>query len=141
VLFFGYVRSVARDRGTSGAGPTVMVGGAVLWAAGLLLGSMLNLAALSAEDHGLGEVAQTVNVLNAVSWIPFIGGIAVTLIGAGMTVLRSGVLPSWLGWFGLVVGIIALAGPGGFLGFFAAPLWMLLAGFLLIRADDGVAAA
>jgi hypothetical protein len=137
VLFFSYVRSAARDRAaSSGAGPTVMVGGAVLWAAGLLLGSTLNLAALSAEDHHLGQVAQTINVLNAVCWIPFIGGIAVTLIGAGMTVLRSGLLPGWLGWLALVVGIVALAGPGGFLGFFAAPLWMLVGGIMLFSGSD-----
>jgi hypothetical protein len=35
----------------------------------------------------------------------------------------------------VVVGIIALAGPGGFLGFFVAPLWMLVAGVMMLRTD------
>ncbi len=137
LLFFSYVRSLARERGgETGAGPTLMVCGAVLWAAGLLLGSMLDLAAYSAGDHHLDQVAQTINVLVETSWLPFIAGIAVMLIGAGMTVLRTGLVPRWLGWVALVVGIIALAGPGGFAGFFVGPLWMLVVGIMLFMRED-----
>jgi hypothetical protein len=137
VVFFSQLASLARQRGpAAGAGPAVMVSGAVLWAAGLLLGSNMELAALSAGDKDLEQVAQTLNVLIETNWIPFIAGIAVTLIGAGMTVLRSGLLPSWLGWVALVVGIIALAGPGGFLGFFVGPLWMLVAGIMLATREQ-----
>ena len=74
-------------------------------------------------------------------WIPFIAGIAATLIGAGLTVLSSGVLPRWLGWVALVAGVISLAGPGGFLGFFVGPLWILVAGVLLFRRSDEVPTA
>lgn len=132
VLFFSHLRNLARDR-DAGAGPTVMVAGAVLWAAGLLLGSTLGLALVSSSDHHQADVAQTLNVLNAADWIPFIGGIAVTLIGAGMTVLATSLVPRWLGWVAIVVGIISLAGPGGFLGFFVAPIWVLVVGVLLLR--------
>ena len=140
VLYFSHLRNLARGA-DAGAGPSVMVGGAVLWAAGLLLGSTLSLALVSASDHQQPEVAQTLNVLNAASWLPFIGGIAVTLIGAGMTVLRVAIVPRWMGWVALVVGIIALAGPGGFLGFFVAPLWMLVSGVLLLRSSEPLSAA
>jgi hypothetical protein len=112
-----------------------MIGGAVVWAGGLLLGSWLDLAVVSSSKHHQEGVAQTLNVLLATNWIPFIAGIAVTLVGAGMTVLSTGILPRWMGLVGLVVGIIALAGPGGFLGFFVAPLWMLVAGVMMLRTD------
>jgi hypothetical protein len=119
-----------------------MVSGAVLWAAGMLFGSTLDLAAADVGDKKLEGAAQAVNILIEASWLPFIVGIAVTLIGAGMTVLRSGVLPSWLGWIALVVGIVALAGPGGFVGFFVGPIFMLVAGILLyMRQSEPVAAA
>lgn len=137
ILFFCYLRNLARDRdGVRSVGPTVMVGGAVLWASGLLLGSMINLALVTASDNNLGQVAQTANVLNNDSWIPFIGGIAITLIGAGMTVLGSGLVPRWLGLVALIVGILSLAGPGGFLGFFVAPVWMLVVGIMLARSPE-----
>jgi hypothetical protein len=140
VLFFSYVRSVARSRGAEGAGPTVMLGGAVLWAAGLLLGSMLNLAAVGAADDNLEQVAQTLNVLLEAEWIPFIAGTAVTLIGVGMTTLSTRVVPAWLGWLALVIGIIGLFGPGGFATFFVGPLWMLVSGILLyVRTEEPAA--
>lgn len=142
VIFFSALRAAARERVVApGAGPTVMVAGAVLWASGLLLGSTLALGLAGAGDNEQAAVAETLNVLGAVSWIPFIAGIGVTLIGAGMTTLRTRMLPRWLGWVALVVGVASLAGPGGFLGFFVGPLWMLVAGVVLLRSSDGARAA
>jgi hypothetical protein len=143
VLFASYLRSVARDRGDSrGVGPTVLVAGAVLWASGLLLGAVLDLGLVSAAHHHQTQVAQTLNVFSNDDWIPFIAGIAVTLIGAGMTVLGTRILPSWLGWVALVVGVISLLGPGGFLGFFVAPVWLLVAGVMLgLRKEPAAASA
>lgn len=141
VVFFSHLRTVARERSAAaGAGPTVMVGGAVLWAAGLLLGSMLDLAVVDAAQDDQEQVAQTLSVVLNASWLPFIAGAAITLIGGGMTVLRTGVVARWLGWVALVVGLIGLAGPGGFLCFFAGPLFMALAGVMLLRADAAEAA-
>ncbi len=131
ILFASEIRTRARERGPRGAGPTVLVGGAVLVAASILAGAALSLALLTASDHKQAQVAETLNVLSNDNWIPFIGGIAVFLIGAGMTALSAGLLPKWLGWVALVVGVVSLAGPGGFVGYFAAPLWMLVAGILL----------
>ena len=142
VLFFSHLAAVARERSdAAGAGPAVMVAGAVLWGAGLVGGSALQLAAVDAADDNQAQVAQTVYVLLNADWVPFIAGVAVTLLGAGMTVLRVAVLPRWLGWVGLVVGIIALLGPGGFLGFFVGPLWMLVGGVLLLREEQPAPAA
>ncbi|MDQ1689736.1 MAG: hypothetical protein QOK42_2711 [Frankiaceae bacterium] len=134
VLFVSHVRTLARiAAGGTGSGPTVMVSGAILWGAGMLVGSLLGLALLSSAHHGQDQVAQTVNVMNAAGWVPFIAGIAVTLVGAGMTVLATGLLPRWMGWVAVVAGVISLAGPGGFLGFWVGPIWMLVAGILLAR--------
>jgi hypothetical protein len=139
--FFGYLRGRARDLGSaSGVGQTLMTTGAVIWAGGMLLGAVLELAMTSSSDHGQAQVAQTVNVLNNDAWLPFIAGVAIALIGAGMTVLSTRILPAWLGWVALVLGVISLLGPGGFLGFFLSPLWILVAGIMLfVRRDAAVA--
>lgn len=142
VLFAAHLRAVARDRGgRAGPGPTVLLAGAVLWAAGILAGSVTTLALVSASDNGQDQVAQTLNVLSNSGWIPFIGGLAVMLIGAGLTVLSTGILPRWMGWVAAVVGVVSLAGPGGFLGFFVAPLWLLVSGVILARTPSGEVAA
>jgi hypothetical protein len=140
LVFFSHVRTVARERTPlAGAGPSVMVGGAVVWAGGMLFSSCLELAGVTAADKDLEQVAQTLNVLIEASWLPFIGGIALTLIGAGMTVLRTGIVSRWLGWVALVVGLVALCGPGGLLGFFVGPLWMRVAGIMLYTQQDEAA--
>jgi hypothetical protein len=142
ILFASYVASLARDRADgAGAGPTVLVAGAVVWASGLLLGSTVDLVLASAAHHHQGDIARTFNVLSNDSWIPFIAGIAITMVGAGMTVLRSRIVPVWLGWVALVAGVISLIGPGGFIGFFVAPLWLLVVGIMLGIAKEPAPAA
>jgi hypothetical protein len=131
VLFASELRARARSRGEDGVGSTVMLSGAVLLSAGALLGAAVQLGAVSASDHGQVQAAETFNVLNNDDWMPFIAGLAVFLVGAGLTVLRCGLLPKWLGWVALVAGVISLAGPGGFVGYFVAPVWMVVAGAVL----------
>jgi hypothetical protein len=144
-VFIAYLRTRAREYEhtvTSRLAPVVLVMGAVAWASGALLGSVTSLTLVTASDHAQPEVAVTVNVLANNAWIPFIAGLAVTLIGAGLTVLSTGLLPRWLGWVALVAGVISLAGPGGFVGFFVGPLWLLVAGVLLfLRPSASVPAA
>lgn len=134
IVFLSYFRSVLRARRPADAGGTVLMAGGILWAGGLLTGSVVSLMLVTSSDNGQEQVAETANVLGNDVWIPFIAGIAITLIGAGMSVLSSGVLPRWLGWVALVAGVVSLAGPGGFLGFFVGPLWLFVAGVLLARA-------
>lgn len=137
VIYFTYLRARARAAGaTSDIGPTTMLAGAVIWAVGGLLGSVMELTVASASHHHQAAIAQTANVLSNDSWIPFITGIAVTLIGAGITVLQSALLPKWIGWVALVAGIVSLGGPGGFVGFFVAPLFVLVSAILVMRAKD-----
>ena len=131
VLFAAQVRLRARELRQGTTGPIVLLSGAVLWASGLLLGSAISLAQVDAADKRQAEAGLALNQLGNAAWIPFIGGIAVFMIGAGMTGLGTGVTPKWLAWAALVVGVVSLAGPGGFLGFFGAPLWMLIAGIML----------
>jgi hypothetical protein len=135
VIYFSYLRTRARYAGVrSDVGPTTMLSGAVIWAGGVLLGSVTELLVVDASYHHQAQVAQTANVFNNVTWIPFIAGIAVTLIGAGVTVLQSSLLPKWIGWVALVGGILSLAGPGGFVGFIVAPLFVLVSAVMQLTS-------
>ena len=141
LLFAAAMRGRARRQDDGDITAAVMLGGAVLWASAILFGSVLELTLLSASDHDQASVAQSANVLSATSWIPMIGGIAIFMIGSGLLVLTSRVLPNWLGWIALVVGVVSLAGPGGFAGFVVAPIWILVAGILLAMRRDESAVA
>jgi MFS family permease len=135
--FTAAVRTRASESGRSAVGPAIMMAGAVVWSAGLLLGSMITLAQVDASDDKHNEATHALNDLSGASWVPLIAGIAVFLIGAGITALASRLLPAWLGWLALALGVISLAGPGGFVGFFGAPLWLLVGGTLLGLRDRG----
>jgi Domain of unknown function (DUF4386) len=73
---------------------------------------------------------------------------AVLLAGGGISTLRNGGLPRWLGWLALVAGVLSLAGAGaqaatgtfgnedvfsglGFASFIALLVWVLLTSLLL----------
>jgi hypothetical protein len=137
LLFAAGLRARARQLGKNDVGATVMLAGAVLWASGILLGSTIELALLSSSDHKQADVAHVANVLSNADWLPFIGGIAIFMLGAGLAVLTSRFAPRWLGWVAIVVGVVSLAGPGGFIGFFVAPVWMLVVGIMLaVRREE-----
>jgi hypothetical protein len=125
-----------------GAPRKLMQYGAVIYAVALLLNAVVALAEQGAAHDKRGDVAETLNRLASTLWLPVVVGAGILLIGAGLSVLRGGVLPSWLGWIGLVVGVISLLGPGGFLGFFVTPLWVATAGlWLYLRPSDDPPAA
>ena len=141
VLFAAYVRGRARERGGSAVGPMVLMGGAILFGAGLLMSATIELGVEAASDHNQPQVAQTLSVLDNENWVPFIGGLAILLIGLGATVLSSRILPAWFGWIALAGGVVSLFGPGGFVGFFLGPLWVGVAGVWLALADRSAAPA
>jgi hypothetical protein len=117
--------------GLGGAARHLLQYGAVLLSGAIAFDAVLTLGLVSSADHDQEGVAQTINVLSADDWIPFTIGAAMLLIGAGLSVLRSGALPTWMGWIALVVGVVSLLGPGGFAGFFIGPLWIGVAGVML----------
>jgi hypothetical protein len=136
LLFVGWFRLLlGRD---IGAPRKLLQYGAVVYGVALLMIAAVNLAEVGAADDKQAGAAQAMNYLNNAMWIPIVIGAGALLIGAGWAVLRSGILPGWLGWIALVVGIISLLGPGGFAGFFLGPLWVAAAGLMLyLRAPSG----
>jgi hypothetical protein len=52
------------------------------------------------------------------------------LIASGLAGLNTRVLPRWLSWAGLVIGLAFLT-PVGIIAFFVFPLWILAASIML----------
>lgn len=61
---------------------------------------------------------------------------AAVLVGAtGLVALRTAVLPRWLAWVSLLLGLVLLIPPIGWVGvLLGVPLWTLTVSLLLIRA-------
>ena len=75
-------------------------------------------------------VIQTLNALGADMFFTVAVGTGAFLLGSGIATLKTGVLPRWLGWAAVVIGVIALT-PAGFFGFLALGVWTLIASVIL----------
>lgn len=129
LVFVSRLRAAIDDRARA-ARSLLLVGGTV-YATAILIGSSVSLSLVVASNAAFKESAQALNVLNSSLWVPLVIGLATMLIGAGLAVLRTGILPRWLGQVAAVVGVVSLLGPGGFLGAVVAPFWVGAAGVML----------
>jgi Domain of unknown function (DUF4386) len=141
LIFFGaYLRKVLE-----GAGSTL----AVLPLIGLTVvgigGAIDNMLLFATAERANDIPAESVRTIQAIwdnDFLPLFLGIMVFLWSVGIAVLRTDVLPKWLGWVAIVGGVISLAGPIGFIGALIAALWIIVASILLtMRARAGSAPA
>jgi hypothetical protein len=137
VLFAARLREVLRGDGSGGGVlPIAAFGGVLVLAASLLGGAVVHFALVQAADHRFAAPAQTLNVLDNNDFFGVIGGMAVLMLAAGIATVRRPVLPRWLGWVAIVVGVLSLAGPLGFVGVLLAVIWIIVVAILmLVRAD------
>ena len=132
VFFAGVLRDALRAGGREWLA-TVAFGGGLLYALGLAVFAMSQIALTDAADLGQPQVAQALNIFDNDNFFPAVLGFSVLLLATGWHTLQSGVLPRWLGWASVVLGVLAVAGPAGFVVFLVFPIWVLAASILLYR--------
>ena len=115
------------------------VGGLVL-ALGILFFAGFTFTLADAGDALDPAAAQALNALNGDFFFPVAFGTALFMIGAGLAILRGAYLPRWLGWAAIVIGVVA-ATPGGFFGFLASGIWMVVAAIMLTTRAEPAAGA
>lgn len=132
LLFYGYLREYMRqDRATRWLASTAF-GGVLVFAAGGVLsaGSFL---ALGDQPRVLSAAtAQTINLIQSDVSNSFTqAGLAVFYLATGAAILRGRLLPGWLGWVSVVLGILAASLVLAFVAFIATALWVIVVAFLL----------
>jgi hypothetical protein len=132
-LFFaawlrGYLRRTAQP--AAGTLAALSFGGAVLFAAGGTLQNGLQFALSDAPGSLSAGAAQALNVLDNDLFLPLIVGGCVFMIANGIAAVRLGVLPAWLGWIAILIGVVTVT-PVGFVGFLAVLGWVLVASVVL----------
>jgi hypothetical protein len=137
VLFAARLRELLRGAGLGGDVLSIAAfGGFVILASGLLLLAAVHFALVQAADHRFAAAAQTLNVLDNNDFFVLVGGMALIMLAAGIATVRHAVLPRWLGWAAIVIGILSLAGPAGFVGVLLAVIWIFVVAILmLVRAE------
>jgi hypothetical protein len=135
LLFFASaLRYDLRRAGGTGQLANASFAGGVLAAAGFAILAFVHLALASAADsiNTIGTT-QVLNVLDNNDYIPMGAGVAVLVLAAGMSVVRHGGLPKWMGWVGIVLGVLSFT-PAGFFTFLLSGVWIVIAGILLTQA-------
>ena len=111
----------------------VVFGGAVVFAAGLGIFLSSQVALVDAADNEQVATLQALNILDNSNFGAAVVGLAIMYLASAWHVLASRSLPVWIGWLALLLGILAVAGPLGFIAFLAFPIWVLIASIALFQ--------
>lgn len=141
-IFVGHLYPTLRWASPESAWPGVALVGGIVAIAGFLAGAGVHLALAEAADKGFApDALRTLNALDSDLFIPFAGGMAILMVGSGAALVGSRMLPRWLGWVGIVVGVLGFT-PAGFFAFILSGVWVLVLSVLCFRAlsREGTAA-
>jgi hypothetical protein len=119
-----------RDPPASSVSANFSLGGGILFAAGATIFAGLAFTAGDAVDDVGPATLQTLHVLEMDMFFTVAVGTGAFLLGSGVGALRTGVLPGWLAWAAIVIGVVAIT-PLGFFGFLALGIWTLIASVML----------
>lgn len=112
--------------------------GAFLFAVGFLVFGGIDYTLAYASHSLTPSAAQALNALDNQLFLPvFVGGL-VFGISTGLAVVRSGLLPAWLGWAVLVFGI-ASGTPAFFVGIIGLAIWTLVVSVLIYKRSGQTA--
>jgi hypothetical protein len=136
VFFGGYLRRVLRLAEGDGFLSAVAFAGTIIFAIGIAIDSTITFALADTADDIEPDAVQALSALWNNDFVPFGVGIQVFLLATGISVVRHGALPAWLGWVAIVLAVIAVT-PIGFASFIGAGLWVAVTSVLLtMRAGD-----
>ena len=131
VFFFGYVRKVLRAaEGENGMLSLVAFGGAVIAATGIAIDAMIAFALADAIKDLNPAAVQALEAIWDNDFFPIALGTTVILWAAGLSILRHGALPKWLGWVAVVLGVLSVT-PIGFVSFLGLAIWILIVSVML----------
>ena len=132
VYWAATLRSYLRRSAAAEGASTLMLVGAALFAVGFVISFGFDFALADVPSKLAPAAAQALNVASNDLWflVPIGGGIF--SIASGIAILRGGLLPKWLGWVTVVIGLAA-GSPALFFALFALLLWVLVVIFLVYR--------
>ena len=120
----------ARDRDPGTAAAKVGFAGGIVFTVGLTIFAGLAFTASEVADEVDVGTLQTLNALEMNMFFTVAVGTAAFLLGTGVGILKTGLLPRWLAWVAIVLGVLAIT-PAGFVAFLGLGIWTLIASVML----------
>lgn len=137
VFFFGLLRHRLRQRPGNEQYAAMMFGGAILFAAGGCLSAGIQWTLADVPKRLNSGAAQSLNLIeNNLTFALTTAGISALTLTTAIALLRSRMMPRWIGWFSVAIGVVALAGPLGWFAFLAMGPWLLVMSIALYRSEE-----
>ncbi len=132
LVFFGaYLRSVlgAAERPGGMLSTLTLIGTSVV-AIGIAIDTTILIALAEAADDIEPAAVQALQALWDNDFVPLALGALIFLISTGLSILRHGSLPRWLGWVALALAVIGFT-PIGWLAFLGTGIWIVVVSVML----------
>lgn len=127
------LEAVRPDRGIL---PTVAFGAGIIASGGFLAAATLHFALADYAGDIQPSAAQALNAIDSDFFLPFAMGIAAMILAASLWLIRTkSLLPTWLGWVGIVLFIVSFT-PAGFVAFGLAGIWIIVVSILLYMREE-----
>jgi len=131
VFFGGVMRSVLRRaEGEGGVLSAVAFAGAIIFAVGVALDGTITLALAESADDISPPAVAALSALWANDFLLFAMGLLIFLLATGMSIVRHGALPKWIGWVAILLVVIGVT-PIGFVAFLGAALLVAVMSVML----------
>ena len=143
VWFGATLRDALRDPGgNDGIAPAVLFAGTIITAVGAAIDAMVPFAMAEAADDGVDPNAfVSLQALWDNDFFPLALGVALFLLASGLSILRRGILPRWMGFIAVTLGVLGFT-PVGWIAFMAGGIWVIAVSIMLtLRNRAGGAGA
>jgi hypothetical protein len=131
IFFGGYVRKVlAAAEGPGGMLSALALVGTSIMAVGIAIDATISLALAEAVEDIDPAAVQALQALWDNDFIPIALGTLVFLLSTGISIVRHGALPKWLGWVAILLAVVGPT-PIGFASFLGGGIWILVVSVLL----------
>jgi len=121
IFFANYLRMIFRE---TSASATILVGAAIFVVGGAIDSTLLLATAEAADDIDPTAV-QALQAFWDNDFLPVAIGMSVMLFSLAVAILKTAVVPRWLGWVTLVLAVLSIT-PVGFFAFPATGLLILV---------------
>jgi hypothetical protein len=133
-IFVASLYTKLRDADSGSLWPMLALIGGGVAVAGFLFAVTTHVALADAGDKHIDPSALVaLNALDNDNFFTFAPPLGIMMLGAGAATLKAGALPKWLGWTGLLLGIISFT-PVGFAAFALAGLWIIAVSIVMSRS-------
>lgn len=119
--------------------PTVAFGAGIVASGGFLAAATLHFALADYAGDIQPSAAQAINAIDSDFFLPYAMGIATLVLATSLWLVRTKLLlPTWLGWVGIVLFVVTFT-PVGFIAFGLAGIWIIVASIMLYLRDETTA--